>query len=289
MIRRVNMFYYNQRNYGQTQYNKPNGTKTTIAKGGCGVVSTCIVVNNLLGSELYSVPAMRDLAQSTGARTNNGTNVTTLLKAICKKHPEFTFKTTSSNKELLTHLKAGGMALINQGNRYNVFSNSGHYVAAVKLLSNSVVDVYDPDMYSGKYSAYGRKSKIKAATKYGAQVHIDEISKATQDRNPCYWLVSCKVKKPATTKSSSSFKVGQKVSLLCNLKVRTGAGTQYSQKKRSQLTLDGRLHSLHQTMAVLKKGAKVTIKEVKKVNSDIWIKVPSGWIAAYYSGKAMVK
>lgn len=38
----------------------------------------------------------------------------------------------------------------------------------------------------------------------------------------------------------------------------------------------------------LKKGTRVTCKDVRKVGSDIWIKIPSGWIAAYYGGKKYV-
>ena len=33
---------------------------------------------------------------------------------------------------------------------------------------------------------------------------------------------------------------------------------------------------------------RVTCKDVRKNGSDIWIKIPSGWIAAYYGGKKYV-
>lgn len=191
------MYYYNQNDYPNEQYNKPDGTKATIASSGCGVVSACIAVNNACGKELYTVKQMRDLAQSSGARISNGTDMDKLLKAVCKAHPEFSFKATQMNAELLSHLKNGGKAVINQGDIYNVFSTAGHFVAAVQLFDNNVVDVYDPQMYSGKYQQYNRPKRIVLATKYGARVKINEISKATQDRNPCYWLITYKPKTTA--------------------------------------------------------------------------------------------
>ena len=100
-----------------------------------------------------------------------------------------------------------------------------------------------------------------------------------------------------TTKSTSSvsivskaptYKVGQVYTLQVELAVRTGAGTKYAIKKNSQLTADGRKNDKDKDGA-LDKGTKVTCKAIKKVGNDIWMKTPSGWIAAYYNGKVYVK
>lgn len=184
------MYYYNQNDYPNDQYNKPDGTKTTVAIAGCGPVAACIAINNACGRELYSVLELRDLAQSSGARISNGTDIDKLLRAICKAHPEFSFKATQLNKDLLTHLKNGGMAIINQGDAYNVFSTAGHFVVGVQLFGDDIVDIYDPQLYDGKYKIAPRPARIELATVYGARVKIDEISKASQDRNPCYWLIT---------------------------------------------------------------------------------------------------
>lgn len=77
-------------------------------------------------------------------------------------------------------------------------------------------------------------------------------------------------------------KVGETYTLQANMKVRTGPGTGYRWKKRSELTADGKKNAQPGTYAVLKKGAKVTIL-AKKGN---WVKVPSGWICAK-EGKAI--
>lgn len=60
----------------------------------------------------------------------------------------------------------------------------------------------------------------------------------------------------------------------------------YATKSRKQLTVNAREHAY--SNGTLKKGTRVTCKDVRKVGSDIWIKIPSGWIAAYYGGKKYV-
>lgn len=80
------------------------------------------------------------------------------------------------------------------------------------------------------------------------------------------------------------FEVGSTYILTADLKVRTGAGTNYAQKRKSQLTADGQKNALNQTMAVLKKGTKVTAQKVIKDGNDIWLEIPSGCIAVYYDG-----
>ena len=60
----------------------------------------------------------------------------------------------------------------------------------------------------------------------------------------------------------------------------------------SQMTKDGKRHSYDDGngYAILRKGTRVTCQGVKELNNgDIWIKIPSGYIAAYYKGKVYVK
>lgn len=87
---------------------------------------------------------------------------------------------------------------------------------------------------------------------------------------------------------SVDYVVGQTYTLQAEMKVRAGAGTNNSAKTHTQLTADGKKHDADKDGA-LDKGTVVTCQEVKKVGSDIWIRTPSGWIAAYYGGKVYVK
>ena len=83
-----------------------------------------------------------------------------------------------------------------------------------------------------------------------------------------------------TTASTPTYKAGVDYTLQANMKVRTGAGTNYRQKKRSELTADGKAHALSGTYACLKKGTKVTCLKVVKSGSNVWLKIPSGYICA---------
>lgn len=90
--------------------------------------------------------------------------------------------------------------------------------------------------------------------------------------------------------TGSAYKVGSVYTLQVNLNVRAGAGTNYAKKMYSSLTTDGKKNAVAgSSYAILKKGTKVTCKELKTVNGDIWMKIPSGWIAAYYDGEKYVK
>lgn len=90
---------------------------------------------------------------------------------------------------------------------------------------------------------------------------------------------------PAVTSTTVSttttdYKIGGTYTLKANMKVRTGAGTNYRQKKTSELTADGRKHAQSGTYAVLKNGTLVTCQKVVKSGSDTWLKIPSGYVCA---------
>lgn len=83
--------------------------------------------------------------------------------------------------------------------------------------------------------------------------------------------------------------IGKTYTLQVNLNVRMGAGTSYKNKKYSELTKDGRKHALNISNAILKRGTKVTCKNVIKVKDETWIEIPSGFICAKYGDKVYVK
>ena len=87
---------------------------------------------------------------------------------------------------------------------------------------------------------------------------------------------------------SSQYTVGKAYTLQVELKVRTGPGTNYTAKKHSQLTADGQKHDKDND-GCLDTGTVITCKEVKVVGNDVWIKAPSGWMAAYYRGQVFIK
>ena len=91
----------------------------------------------------------------------------------------------------------------------------------------------------------------------------------------------------STTNTTPSYTVGKTYKTQVMLNVRSGAGTSYAKKKYSQLTLNARKYATSD--GCLKKGTSVTCMEVEKIGSDIWIRIPSGWCAAYYKGIYYIK
>lgn len=145
------------------------------------------------------------------------------------------------------------------------------------LNTLKLITVYSTSTYTGSTSklVYG-----DILLKEGSHVvaYVDTGKKVT-------------VNSTATTSSETTaptFTVGKTYTLQTELKVRTGAGTNYSAKTHSQLSKDGQKNDVDKDGA-LDKGTKVTCKAVKKVGSDIWIQIPSGWVAAYYQGNIYIK
>lgn len=87
--------------------------------------------------------------------------------------------------------------------------------------------------------------------------------------------------------TTASYIVGKTYKTQVLLNVRSGAGTNYAKKEYSQLTLNARKYATSD--GCLKKDTSVTCMEVKKIGSDIWIRIPSGWCAAYYNGVYYIK
>ena len=83
------------------------------------------------------------------------------------------------------------------------------------------------------------------------------------------------------------YKIGQNYTLQVNLNVRNGAGIFNRKLNKLELTKNAQIHS--DVFGVLKKGTIVTCLETKKLGSDIWIRIPSGWIAGFYGCKKYVK
>ena len=134
-----------------------------------------------------------------------------------------------------------------------------------------------------------RKSWTEPKSQLGAFSSLNNAKKMA-DKNEGYYVFDSKgnciypVSKPEET-----YVVGEVYTLQDNMKVRTGAGTSYRWKKRSELTADGKKHAQSGTYAVLKKGTKVTCQKVIKSGSNIWLKIPSGYVCAKLGSKTYIK
>lgn len=87
--------------------------------------------------------------------------------------------------------------------------------------------------------------------------------------------------------SSTTYATGKYVTTVNGLRVRTGAGTGYSQKAKSELTADGQKHS--DSLGQLNSGTSVTVSKIlKDSGGNTWGQIPSGWICLEWNGKPYV-
>lgn len=83
------------------------------------------------------------------------------------------------------------------------------------------------------------------------------------------------------------YKVGYTATLLSNVYVRTAPSQSATPVKISNLTADAKRHLTQNSVAILEKGTRVTVKDYSK-NGDIWIKTPSGYMAAVNKGDVLI-
>ncbi len=199
----------------ESKYKSIRYGSNSIYNSACGPASLCNALK-ALGLADISIPTMCQLAVSCGARVDGGTVMATLLRETARKY-HFTYSTTSSNAELLAHLKAGGVAILHNGSRYKLFSNSGHFVAAV-AASGTTITVLDSYWYDGKYTASSiRRNYVSVVQKGVVKTSLTQCGKATIDRRPSYYLISREVitETPTETKKEDD-EVVQNVKMKIN-------------------------------------------------------------------------
>lgn len=179
----------------------------------------------------------------------------------------------------------------------------GEVVAAGDGVWDDSYGLHVAIKHSGGYTNYAHMSKIsvkerqsiKAGAKIGEvgstgnstgnHLHLEVHTPDKWDRvNPLPYV-------QAIEKGGSAYTVGKTYTIVASsgLKVRTGAGTNYAQKRKSELTKDGQKNAKDKELAVLKKGTKVTCQKVVEVDGDTWLKIPSGYICAVENGDVYVE
>lgn len=160
---------------------------------------------------------------------------------------------------------------------------------AYESFADSISDYFDLICKNSRYKKAINSSSpeecIKAIKNGGYATdpkYVDSILKIIKSNN----LEQYDKKESA---KKEDYIIGKTYTLQVNLNVRMGAGTSYKNKKYSELTKDGRKHALNISNAVLKRGTKVTCKNVIQKTNETWIEIPSGFICAKYGDKVYVK
>ena len=148
------------------------------------------------------------------------------------------------------------------------------HVGMVEKVTNNVITVIE-----GNYSNQVKRRSLSVNGRYirgfiCPKFDAESAKKAETSKT------SSSTKKSTVAQISATYKIGKEYTVkVDNLNVRTGAGTNYTKKTKKQLTADGQKHS--NSSGQLMKGTKVTCQQVKTNGSNVWIKIPSGWICAY--------
>lgn len=159
-------------------------------------------------------------------------------------------------------------AKINTKSGVNVRSGAGTKYGILTAIPNGTTVTISKTSGNWGYTSYGGKK---------GWICLDYTKKVTSGSSSS-----------SSGSSKPSYKTGSTYTLQVDaLTVRTGAGTNYKAKGYSQLTANAKQNAY--SNGCLKKGTRVTCQATKKNGSDIWMKIPSGWVAAYYDGKVYIK
>lgn len=95
------------------------------------------------------------------------------------------------------------------------------------------------------------------------------------------------VKNPAPTKPAEGYQTGTyQVQVSTYLYVRTGPGTNYRAKTKSEVTPDAQKHWKGNGLA---NGTRVTVSEIKTTGNEVWGRGPSGWICIKQNDSTFAK
>lgn len=205
-------------------------------------------------------------------------------------------------------LKAGGSW---KGSVVNMRTMEEYKVGTLTAITDAF-RAY-PDMEQGvkgyyDFLSYARYKTVKAMTT--PEAYLKEIKAAGYATSSTYvqnnmrivtqydltaWdavLLGTATETPTIAASGAStvptYTIGKVYTLAVELNVRTGAGTFNRKLTHDELTANAKLHDKDKDGAI-DAGTRVTCQEVAQDGSNVWIRIPSGWVAAYYQGNTYIK
>ena len=245
---------------------------------------------SLIGDTKTTYPVYIDVEDS-GAPANQGradglnkTQRTNIINAFCKEIEKKGFK--------------GGVYASESwfGNKFDTSKLGDYSIWVAKYGTDSGtaeskpnIAKYDGWQFTSVYKLNSISSRVDMSYFYSIPTlkkeEINEETKTetkeeikTEIKTETVPSQSAATSSTNTTTKKSIYTIGKVYTLQVDLKVRSGAGTSYTWKSRNSLTDNAKANSYNQSKAVLKKGTKVTVLEVKELNNgEIWGRIPSGW------------
>lgn len=245
-------------------YSSTGDTTQTIGTSGCGPTSAAMVVSSIKGT--ITPDTMADLYVQNGYRSaNNGTYLAAFRWTADFFNIEYNH--TTNINTAVEYLKNNNYIIASCGS--GLFTYGGHLIV-IYGIEGDTLKIYDPYLYSGKFSTSTRKGKVtlKDNTVYCS---IDNFRKYANATNYyCYKNDRTDIKENTTTttiiKNTSNitnvtYKV--KVTAKSGLNIRSGANINYNR------------------IGGYTKNTIVTIL----AESNNWGKTDKGWICLDYTTK----
>jgi surface antigen len=181
--------------------------------------------------------------------------------------------------------KIGACMVWRKGATLSGSDGAGHVAIVEKIISDTQIVTSESGWNS---AAFWTKTRNKGNGNWGAgsaYTFLGFIYNPAPCCNESATTNTTPTKKPD---SAPVYAVGKTYKTQVDmLSVRVGAGTNNTRKTYAQLTANAKENAY--STGHLKKGVAVTCLAVKNVGSDIWIRIPSGWCAAYYKGQYYIK
>lgn len=266
--------YYSQADsrWANVMYSSIGDSSQTMKSSACGPTSAAIIVSSSKGTILPTT--MASLFVENGYRTSNNGTAWSAFPFVADYFDFNEYYTTSSFDKAMSYLSQKDA---NGNSKYYIiascgsglFTTGGHYITLVSLDGNTI-QVYDPYLYSGKFTTASRRAANVEVS--GNSVFVSESSFKLYANYRNFWIFSNDSGSGNTNTSSSTTMVNYTryvATESANLNVRSGAGTNYS------------------VITSLAKGTAVTVSKTSG-NWSYIISPVSGWVSTQYLSSSAV-
>lgn len=236
-------------------------------------------------SELPSVPSTGGGVVNTGTATSYDAIVVPNIGVNVRKGPGTNYsKITALPKGTQVHISKESNGWGFNGTGWILTENLSRVSGGFSAYNATVVPNIGVNVRKGPGTNYG---KITALPK-GTVVRITKEQNGW-GYNGTGWIKLENLRRGGSVSSGGSgSKYGTgNYTVTVTLKVRTGAGLNYRQKRKSELTADGQRHA--NANGCLRPGTVVTVSQVVKLSVSYWGKIPSGWICLEMEGEKYVR
>lgn len=148
--------YYNQkdRRWANHPYASANHPYATVGTSGCGTTCTAMIVSSC--KEIITPDVMSDISKQNGYRGLEGTSDE--LFGYVANRWGIEMKRLHSSYEAHQACKEGYFVIITCA--AGLWTDGGHYILAVGA-SDTDIEIYDPNLYVGKFDRAGRQGKVR--------------------------------------------------------------------------------------------------------------------------------